>query len=116
MLYKWLGFLFIGVGIIGIVLPILPTTPFLLLSAACFAKGSPKWHKWLIEHRWLGPILRDWYDNRCISLKTKCVAVMTILVFGSYSLFFVLSNAYLQVIVILLLGIGLATVLRIKTC
>lgn len=74
-----LGFFFLVVGIIGIFLPLLPTTPFLLLAAICFNQGSPKFHSWLLNHKWFGPPIRDWNQNRAIKLQNKILAtVMTV--------------------------------------
>lgn len=77
---KRLCLIFIGVtslvlGIIGIVLPLLPTTPFLLLSAACFARSSDKFYQWLITHPWFGEYIQNYRSGRGIPLKVK---VMTI--------------------------------------
>ena len=62
-----LGFLFVGIGAVGIVLPVLPTTPFLLLAAGCFAQSSERWHAWLINTRLFGGLIRDWEEHRCIA-------------------------------------------------
>ncbi len=53
-----LGVAFVGLGFLGVFLPLLPTTPFLLLALACFARSSPAIHDWLINHRMLGPYIR----------------------------------------------------------
>lgn len=70
-----LGFLAMGLGIVGLVLPLLPTTPFMLLAAASFAKSSPRLHGWLVGHRVFGPAIRDWRDYRAISPKAKRMAL-----------------------------------------
>lgn len=81
MRYLWIGFgwLFVGLGVVGIVLPLLPTTPFLLLAALCFSRGSEKIHGWLLNHPTLGPPIHDWQSNRAISRRSKVVATLSML-------------------------------------
>lgn len=63
-------------GLVGLVLPLLPTTPFMLLAAACFAKSSPRLHDWLVGHRLFGPAIRDWREHRAIAPRAKRMAVL----------------------------------------
>ena len=79
--YLWIGFgwLFVGLGVIGIALPLLPTTPFLLLAALCFSRGSEKIHSWLLNHPTLGPPIHDWQTNRAISRRSKVVASLSMI-------------------------------------
>jgi uncharacterized protein len=65
-------------GLVGAVLPLLPTTPFLLLAAYSFARGSPSLHAWLIEHPRLGPVIEDWQRYGAIARRAKIAAVITI--------------------------------------
>lgn len=69
------GLLALGLGLIGVVLPGLPTTPFVLLAAACFARASPRLHCWLTQHRFLGPMVRDWEAHRSLPLRVKWIAI-----------------------------------------
>jgi uncharacterized membrane protein YbaN (DUF454 family) len=69
------GLLALGLGLIGVVLPGLPTTPFVLLAAACFARASPRLHRWLTHHRFLGPMVRDWEAHRSLPLRVKWIAI-----------------------------------------
>lgn len=70
-----LGWLSVALGVLGIFLPVLPTTPFLLLAAGCFARSSPRFHRWLVEHPWLGPWMRDYLEGAGMPLKAKVYAI-----------------------------------------
>jgi uncharacterized membrane protein YbaN (DUF454 family) len=115
-LYKPLGFLFLALGLLGIPLPVLPSTPFILLSAWFFARSSEKWHQWLLRSQLFGPMIRDWEDKRCISRRTKIVAVGMMLVAGTASITFALEDNTWRILTALLLATGCATILSIKTC
>ena len=71
-----LGFTFVGFGVAGVFLPLVPTTPFLLVALACFARSSPALHEWLINHRTLGPYIVDWERDRSIPLAAKFLSVI----------------------------------------
>jgi uncharacterized membrane protein YbaN (DUF454 family) len=77
----WLlvGILATACGIAGIVLPLVPTTPFLLLAAFAFARSSPALHEWLVTHPRLGPPIADWRAHGAIARRTKVLAVAVIL-------------------------------------
>lgn len=70
----------LGLGAIGVALPIMPTVPFLLLAAFCFARSHPEWAERLYQHPTYGPGLRDWRDRRAISRKAKLSAVIAMAV------------------------------------
>ena len=73
--YLALGLVFSGLGIAGTVLPVLPTTPFLLLAAACFTRSSERLERWLVEHPRFGPTLREWRERGAIPLRAKLLAL-----------------------------------------
>jgi uncharacterized membrane protein YbaN (DUF454 family) len=84
------GFVFLGIGVAGVVLPVLPTTPFILLAAACFARSSERFHAWLLDHRHFGPIVREWREHRSIPYRTKLFAIaMMAATLGASIVFFV---------------------------
>jgi len=74
LLWFSLGWISLGLGLLGAFLPILPTTPFMLLSAAAFAKSSPRLHRWIVEHPTFGPPVRDWHAHGAISRRAKLMA------------------------------------------
>ena len=115
-MYLVLGFIFVALASLGVLLPVLPTTPFLILAAACFAKSSKKRHQWLLNNPTFGPAIRNWEENRCMSLKSKVIALSAMSLFGGYSTFFALDNLYLQIAAGLLVVTGMIFVGRIKVC
>jgi uncharacterized membrane protein YbaN (DUF454 family) len=72
----------LAAGIVGIFLPLLPTTPFVLLAAYCFSRGSARCERWLLEHPRFGPMVRDWRLHRAIPLRAKQAAIV-MMAFGS---------------------------------
>ena len=77
----WLagGWLALGAGMVGVVVPLLPTTVFLILAAFCFARGSDRMHDWLVNHPTFGPMLADWRNHRAISRRGKVLAGIAML-------------------------------------
>ncbi|MFY7928045.1 MAG: YbaN family protein [Oligoflexus sp.] len=67
--------LFLALGFIGIFIPGLPTTPFVLLAAGCYARSSPRFYNWLMNHHIFGPPLRQWIEYRCIPKRAKILAL-----------------------------------------
>jgi uncharacterized membrane protein YbaN (DUF454 family) len=69
------GFVAVALGVIGVFLPVLPTTPFLLIAAACFARASPRLYRWLARSRTFGPYLREWRQHRSVPWRAKVFAL-----------------------------------------
>ena len=65
---------FVVLAVLGIVLPLLPTTPFVLLASSCFVRSSPRAQRWLLNSRWFGPTLRNWIEHRAVSRGVKLLA------------------------------------------
>lgn len=75
LVFLILGWFFVALGVIGAFLPILPTTPFLLLAVGCFARSSPKLEAWLMNHKTFGPPLKNWRERGAISKRAKITAI-----------------------------------------
>jgi len=77
----WLiaGITSVALGLLGAVLPLLPTTPFMLLAAFCFARGSKRLHAWLLNHPQFGQPIQDWNEKGAIALRVKFLAIMSML-------------------------------------
>lgn len=69
------GAVSVALGVIGIFMPVLPTTPFLLLAAACFARSCDSCYAWLLEHRWFGGFIRNWQERRGVTRRQKTAAI-----------------------------------------
>lgn len=80
-----LGHTLLSLGMIGILLPILPTTPFLILACGCYGRSSEKFHQLLLNSPWSGPLLKNWQRNGSISLRAKCTALLVMGVAMTYS-------------------------------
>ena len=102
-IYIFIGFLFLGIGMIGIILPVLPTTPFLLVTAFCFVRGSERFHNWFLNTRLYEKHLRSYVDKREMALKTKLSILSLATIMISIAIFFI---DIFQVRIILLAVIG----------
>jgi len=80
LLWAFAGVVSIAIGAIGVILPLLPTTPFLLAAAYCFARSSPKLHDWLLDHPTFGPLISNWDRYGSIDRRSKSIAMIVILV------------------------------------
>lgn len=97
-LYVILGSISLVLGIAGIFLPLLPTTPFLLLTAAAYLKGSPELYNWLMNHKYLGPYIRNFRENKAIPLRAKIISVTLLWVTILYCIFFVAEPLWLKIL------------------
>ena len=101
LLFVTLGTLFLGVGIIGIFVPILPTTPFLLLAAFFYERGSEKFHNWLLNNKILGAYIRSYIDGKGIPLKIKLFTVALLWTTISFTVVFVVDELVVRIILVL---------------
>ena len=100
-LWKVTGVLCVGLAILGAILPILPTTVFLIMATACFAKSSPRMQRKLLNNRTFGPLIHEWQQHRSIPRKAKRIALLTIILSVSWSAY-LLQDMMLTLLVILL--------------
>lgn len=87
-----------ALGIIGVFLPVMPTTPFILVAAACWARASPRLHRRLLANRQFGPLIRDWEEHRSLPLKVKFVACGLMALSISTSIVVLHDRFWLQVL------------------
>ncbi|MDO5713615.1 MAG: YbaN family protein [Tissierellia bacterium] len=115
LIFIILGFLFMGLGIIGIYLPLLPTTPFLLLAAACFGKGSDKFHNWFIKTSIYKKNLQPLVNKEGMDIKRKIRILGTITLLICISFYF-MKNIFGRTVLILVLIIHyIYIIFRVKT-
>jgi len=106
------GGISVGLGVAGVVLPLVPTTPFMLLAAYCFARSSPKLERWLLEHPRFGPSIADWRAHRAISGRGKRLAVLAIGLTFALSVVLRLPGSVLAVQAVVLSAVSLFILTR----
>lgn len=109
------GVLLVAIGVIGIFLPVLPTTIFLILASACFVKSSPRANEWLRNHKVLGMYIKNYQDKTGLTIKAKIFNITFLWVMILLSAFYFTNELYIKVILILIaLGVTIH-LLMIKT-
>lgn len=96
LMFVALGTLFVAIGIAGILLPVLPTTPFMLLAAACYARASTRFYNWLLNNRVFGPTILEWRRHRSIPYRVKWTAILLMAVTLGISIVFFVPWPELQ--------------------
>ena len=109
-----LGWLTVLLGAIGIVLPLLPTTPFLILALACFSQSSPRFHKMLLNNKWLGPPLQEWEKTHTIRRHIKYRVIILIIISFGVSIAILSGRHGLQLMLVFLGLFVLLLVARLK--
>jgi len=104
------GTLFVGLGTLGIFLPLLPTTPFLLLAAACYARGSKRFYNWLVSNRWFGNYIKNYREKKALPLKTKVFSIVLLWATMGYSTILVVNTFLVRA---LLVGIAIGVTFHI---
>ena len=114
-LWNIAGTFFLMLGLIGIPLPVLPTTPFLLLAAACYLRGSERMYRWMHSNRWFGDYLSDYRAGKGVPMKTKVYSIATLWAVIGISMY-ALRESIPVVVVLAVVAVGVtAHILLIKT-
>lgn len=104
MIIRWLwiiaGSISLALGIIGIFLPLLPTTPFLLLTAACYARGSERLHNWLLNNKMFGKYIRNYREGKGIPARSKVFALTLLWATIGFSILYVIPILIVQIILL----------------
>jgi uncharacterized membrane protein YbaN (DUF454 family) len=109
------GIIAVGLGLIGVFVPLLPTTPFLLLAAACFVRSSGRLYAWLIHHRWFGDYIRHYREHRAITLRAKIGVLVLLWGVIGYTALGVMTAWWVRAL-LGIIAIGVTThILRLKT-
>ena len=118
-LARWLlifaGLASVGIGTVGIFVPLLPTTPFYLLAAACFFRSSDRLYRWLIGNKWCGPYIRNYREHRAIPRHAKILALVLLWGTIGHAVFVLLDPFWLRILLVAV-AIGVTIyLLRLKT-
>jgi uncharacterized protein len=116
ILFFVIGTMSVVAGVVGILLPLIPTTPFLLLAAWCYARSSERFYRLLLSNRWLGPYIRNYRDGRGMSLRAKVSTLAVLWIAIIFGAGFVAPVLWLS-LVLVGIAIGVTTYLvRLPTC
>ena len=114
-LLLFFGTFFVMLGIIGIILPLLPTTPFLLLAAACYARSSKKAYNWLLNNKWFGSYIKNYHEGKGIPLKVKIMAISFLWVTILASIFFIIEIFWIEILLMVIASLVSIHIVLIKT-
>jgi len=110
-----IGFISVGLGILGIFLPLLPTTPFLLLAAACFSKSSTRFYNWLLSNKLFGKYIKNYREGLGIPLKIKISTISLLWITIIFTVIFAVDILFVKIILIFI-AIGVTVhILKIRT-
>lgn len=115
ILYITVGIISLALGVIGIFLPVLPTTPFILLTAWCFYHGSPRFHDWFVDHPRFGPIVEEYGNGEGMTQESKIKAIVMTWAMIILTIILFLDTLHNRLIVVVLGVIGSSVILSLKT-
>ena len=96
------GTFFVGLAVLGIFLPILPTTPFLLLAAACYARSSKRFYSWLLNNKWFGKYIKNYREGKGVPIKVKILSISLLWLTIMFSTVVIVDNPFVRIILILI--------------
>jgi uncharacterized protein len=99
-IYIGFGTAFVILGVIGIFVPLMPSTIFLLMGASCYARGSQRFYTWLMNNRWLGGMIRDYREGRGIPLRQKLLTMIILWMTIGSSVYFFIENGWIKMLLI----------------
>lgn len=102
MLFVLVGTLFLAIGFVGIIIPVLPTTPLLLLAAACYLRGSERLHRWMIENRIFGEFIRNYTEGRGIEPRQKVITLAFLWMTISFSALYLIERLPVRILLFLI--------------
>jgi uncharacterized membrane protein YbaN (DUF454 family) len=109
------GSLFVGLAVLGIFLPLLPTTPFLLLAAACYVRSSRRFYNWLLNNRWFGNYIKNYREKKGVPLRVKLLSISLLWITILFSAAFVVDILLVRIILILIASCVTVHIFRIRT-
>ena len=116
---RWLwiiaGSISLALGIIGIFLPLLPTTPFLLLTAACYARGPERLHNWLLNNKLFGKYIRNYREGKGIPARSKVLALTLLWLTIGFSIFYVIPILIVQIILLVIASLVSIYIISLPT-
>jgi hypothetical protein len=115
IVFTLVGTISLLIGLIGIILPVIPTTPFILFSAWCYYRGSERFHDWLVNHPYLGPIVEEYGNGEGMTKESKIKAIILTWTAVLMTAVFILQSLLMRAIIIVIAVIGTIVLIRIKT-
>lgn len=109
------GWIFVSLGVIGIFLPVMPTTIFLILAAACFARSSEKFYLWLINNKHLGKLIRDYREHGSMPVRAKVIAILMMNIAIGYSALFAVELLWVKILLFAIAVSVTIYILSLKT-
>ena len=115
LLFTILGTLFLGIGCIGIILPILPTTPFLLLATSCYVRGSERLHRWMMENHVFGEFIKNYLEGKGIKSRQKVITLLFLWVMIIFSTVYRIDNVIIRILLFIIAFIVSVHILKLPT-